>query len=333
MILKNIAVTGAGGFIGRSLALELANRGYFVRALDNNFRGSLDSVSEHKNIENIECDILDPKQVRDALNGTDIVFHLAAINGTENFYKIPEKVLEVGVIGTHNVVKACLKNKIKKFAFASSSETYNIPDIVPTPETITLKVPDVFNPRFSYGGGKLAGELIVINYFRNTDAKFTIFRPHNVYGPQMGFEHVIPQIVKKIFLQMKKIGPKESENINLEIQGEGSETRSFIFIDEFIKALIHTTIESDSPKIINIGTQEEISIYNLVKEIGKICKLELNIKKSKVVVGSPSRRCPDTSKLKEIGFVSSVPLVEGLEKTVNWYMDYYQSENLQARDF
>ena len=104
-----------------------------------------------------------------------------------------------------------------------------MPKIIPTPETIELRVVDVFNPRFSYGGGKLAGELIVFNYLKNTDVRYGIFRPHNIYGPQMGFEHVIPQLSKKILIA-GKCGSSTGE-VTVQIQGTGEETRSFIFID------------------------------------------------------------------------------------------------------
>ena len=110
-------ITGAGGFIGRNLTRSIASDGHEVLALDNNFRGSLDTVNKIKNVQSINCDILDIKNLEKYLDGVDAVYHLAYINGTKYFYSIPDKILEVGIIGTHNILKSCLKinNLISEF--------------------------------------------------------------------------------------------------------------------------------------------------------------------------------------------------------------------------
>jgi len=321
---EKIAVTGAGGFIGRALTLSLAERGYKVIALDNNFRGSLATVEMHPNISLKSCDILDRDSIDESIAGMDMVFHLAAINGTENFYSTPDKVMEVGVIGTHNVVQSAKMHNIRKVVFASSSEAYSTTSVIPTPETVDLRVPDVLNPRFSYGGGKLAGELIVINYLRGSGTEFTVFRPHNVIGPQMGFEHVIPQLVGKIFKQWRGLGGKK-RNISIEIQGSGRETRSFIDISDAVRAIEICSLDYFGSGIFHIGTEKECSIYDLVREIGQVLGFELEIISTKVATGSPLRRCPDTSKLRSLGFAPRVEFSEAVKKTAQWYWQYFES--------
>ncbi len=128
----------------------------------------------------------------------DEVHHLAFVNGTEFFYSAPELVLDVGVKGMINVIDACRAEGVGKLILASSSEVYQTPPHVPTDETAPLVVPDPTNPRYSYGGGKIISELMAINYGRKFFERVLIFRPHNVYGPDMGWEHVVPQFAMRL---------------------------------------------------------------------------------------------------------------------------------------
>ena len=119
------------------------------------------------------------------------------------------------------------KKKITKVFLASSSEVYNNPSKIPTDENETLKIPDIKNPRYSYGGGKIFSELYGLNFAKKYLKKFVIFRPHNVYGKDMGHDHVIPEFINQIKKKIKK------SNI-FKIEGTGNEIRSFIHIDDFI---------------------------------------------------------------------------------------------------
>ena len=149
-----------------------------------------------------------------------------------------------------NIFDGCIKYKIKELYLASSSEVYQTPTKIPTDENEPLKVPDIFNPRYSYGGGKLT-ELMGANYGKKFFKKLIIFRPHNVYGPDMGNEHVIPEFINRF----KKLKGK-----NFVIQGNGSETRSFIFIDDFVQAFKCILKKGKHLQIYNIGTNEKIKI-------------------------------------------------------------------------
>ena len=323
-----IAITGAGGFIGRSLAHRLADQDHQILALDNDFRGALDTIPAHENITRQHCDVLDLDDLRERFAGMDAVFHLAAINGTGNFYRIPGQVLEVGIIGTHNALKATLANGVERFYVASSSEVYETPPIIPTPETVRCRVSDVFNPRYSYSGGKTAGELMTINYLRGTDTHFAIFRPHNVYGPQMGFEHVIPQLVKVILEEMDR--HPGADAVTIPLQGSGLETRAFIYVDDGVRAIELGTLHNPEGGLIHIGHPVETPIGELAVEIGRTLGVEVEPQPSPVVAGSPSRRCPDTARLRSLGFAAQVSLADGLEKTVSWYADYYREAGVEA---
>jgi dTDP-glucose 4,6-dehydratase/UDP-glucose 4-epimerase len=229
-------VTGGSGFIGAALVRRLVDEGRFVRVIDNNSRGAmrrLDGLVEK--IEFVEGDVRDPALVAKAAQGVDCVVHLAAVNGTEFFYSQPELVLDVALRGMLAVVDACRAAGVRDLVVASSSEAYQTPPVTPTDENVPLMVPDVRNPRYSYGGGKIVSELIAMNYGRDGFDRMVIFRPHNVYGPDMGWEHVLPQLTLRAFEAAKErpVGP-----VALTIQGDGSQTRAFVHIDDFTEGLV-----------------------------------------------------------------------------------------------
>ena len=186
---------------------------------------------------------------------------MAAINGTKNFYEKPDKVLDILVVGGYNILKFAKTNKIKEIFFFSSSEVYQKPKKIPTNEDIECIVPDIWNPRYSYGGGKIAQELMIANLYPKHFNKRIIIRPHNIYGPNMGNDHVIPEIIQKIFRLLKN-----KKNIN-EIIGSKKNTRSFMHIEDFLNAFYLIFKRKINNEIFNIGNNDEISIEKLIKKI------------------------------------------------------------------
>ena len=209
---------------------------------------------------------------------------------------MPELILEIAVKGMMNVIDACRENKIKELYVASSSETYQIPETIPTLETERLIVPDPLNPRYSYGGGKILWELMAINFGRKYFDKVVVYRPHNVYGPDMGWEHVLPQFAVRM---NKIIRETDGDIIDFPIQGSGEETRSFVYIDDFINGLMQLVQKGKHLNIYNIGTMEELSIKELAALVGKCYNKKLNIIPSGILQGSTTRRCPDISKIQK----------------------------------
>lgn len=323
MKTKKYLVTGGTGFIGSALVKRLVKDGYKVRVLDNDIRGTKERLSSVSGkIEFVKADIRDAKAVQNACKNVDSVVHLAYINGTEYFYKMPELVLEVGVKGIVNVISACIKENVKELILASSSEVYQTPPKVPTDEHTPMSIPDPLNPRYSYGGGKIISELMCINYGRKHFDRAIIFRPHNVYGPDMGWEHVIPQFMirmKEICSKDKSKEKDESKEIKFPIQGTGKETRAFVFIDDFIDGLMLVLGKGNHLGIYNIGTMEEISIKQVAIEAGKCFGKNVLVVPSKPAKGSAIRRCPDITKLRKLGYKPKVPFKEGLKITAEWY--------------
>jgi UDP-glucose 4-epimerase len=187
-VTRKVLVTGGAGFIGSAVVRRLVEQGHRVRVLDNLSRGAARRLAGIEDqIEFMHGDIRDPARVALACEGVDEIHHLAAVNGTRFFYEQPELVLDVAVRGMLNVIDGARRHGVRRLALTSSSEVYQTPPNVPTAEDAPLTVPDVLNPRYSYGGGKIATELMAINYGRNGFDKVVIVRPHNVYGPDMGF--------------------------------------------------------------------------------------------------------------------------------------------------
>lgn len=316
--MTNYLVTGGMGFIGSALVKKLSkNKNNIIYVLDNKSRHR---SYQKLNLENIKYFFGDIRNFKISfLPKIEIVYHLAYINGTENFYKYPKDVLDVGINGTINLIKQINSNgkNVRKFVYASSSEVYQQTKIIPTPEEMDLKVPNVLNPRFTYGGSKILGEQLTLFYL-NSRVKKTIFRPHNFYGPNMGYNHIIPEIYDKIIKASKNNLKKK---ISLVIEGTGNETRSFCYIDDAVKAIIKSA-NSNKYQILNIGNNDEIKIINLVKKILKIMKIEAKIKISPIKQGSVKRRCPDIKKLKKIGYKQFTNIEIGLKKTIDWYRNY-----------
>lgn len=315
--MSRILVTGGSGFVGSGLVKALVKAGHSVRVLDDNSRGSPRRLAEvAKDIEFVAGDIRDAAQVEKAMQGMDEVHHLAFVNGTEFFYSQPDLVLDVGVRGMINVIDSCRKQGIGTLVLASSSEVYQTPPKVPTDETAPLAIPDPLNPRYSYGGGKLISELMAINYGRKYFNRVLIFRPHNVYGPDMGWEHVVPQLASRLSAAAKT---QPSGTLRLEIQGNGKETRSFCYIDDLVAGVMVMREKGEHLGIYHVGTMEEVTIADLAHRIAGIYGREIELIAGKPAPGGTARRCPDISKLAKLGYKPRVPLSEGLRPTLDWY--------------
>jgi len=303
---KTFLITGGTGFIGSNICKLLVERNYNVKIFDNNSRGSIKKIENFKKkIKFIKGDIRNKDHLHKAIKGTDAVIHLAYVNGTKYFYSKPVLVLDIAVKGILNVFEACIKNKVKELYLASSSEVYQTPKKIPTDENESLKIPDIFNPRYSYGGGKILTELMGIHYGKKYFKKLIIFRPHNVYGEKMGNEHVIPEFINRFkFLKDK----------NFKIQGTGNEIRSFIYIEDFLRAFNLILNRGKHLNIYNIGTSQKIKIRDLAYKISKIFKKKIILKKDFSVKGGTKIRIPNISKIRKLGFKPKFNLDVGLRK-------------------
>ena len=323
--MSKILITGGTGFVGYHLAKRLSDQNHEVVVADNFFRSERDEdlkkLLERPNITLIEADLTLPASWEKLGSGYDHVYHLVGINGTKLFYEIPHEVLRIGVTSTLNALDWFrLKNNKKnaKILYTSSNEAYagaleafdKLP--IPTPENVPLVIADPYNPRWSYAGQKLIGELLFIHYAKAYNFRMSIVRPHNFYGPREGYLHVIPEIIERI---KDKPDP-------FPIFGS-DDTRSFCHIDDAIEA-IQPVMESDKTDggTYHIGTHEETLISDLIDTMFDLMKWRpknLDIKKSPE--GSVKRRLPDVSKIKkDLGWQAKIGLKEGLQTMIDWYL-------------
>ncbi len=323
--MAKILITGGTGFIGYHLAKSLASQNHEIVLADNFFRSERDTdlkaLLEKPNLKLVEGD-LTVRVAWDKLGREyDFVYHLVGINGTELFYKIPHEVLRIGIETTLNVLDWFHTKNNKdgaKILYTSSNEAYagaleafgKLP--LPTPENVPLVISDPYNPRWSYAGQKLIGELLFIHYAKAYNFRMSIVRPHNFYGPREGYQHVIPEIIERI---QKRVDPFQIFGAN--------DTRSFCSIDDAVKA-IQGVMESEKTdgETYHIGTHRETVIKDLIETMFKILgwrPKDLDIKNSPA--GSVKRRLPDVSKIKkDIGWEAHVELEEGLRKMTKWYL-------------
>lgn len=330
--MRRIIVTGGSGFIGYHLAENLARDiNNEVTVIDNHARGAADEMFDElisrDNVIFLKED-LTQKNFYGQLHGRyEEIYHLAAINGTKNFYNRPYEVLRVGILSLMNLLEWCNNENCGAFLFSSSSEAYagavnnfltERPEYIPSAENIPLMIDEVMNPRWSYGGSKIAGELLTVNYCRTFKVPFKIVRYHNVYGVRMGYDHVLPEFFKRIH---DKVNP-------FPIYG-GEETRAFCAVEDAVKATeLVMRSEKCNNEIIHIGnSSREIKIIDLLKLVLEIANYQPTIDIKPAPEGCVMRRCPNTDKfLKLTGFKAEKTLEETLPKMYHWYNKKFEGE-------
>ena len=312
-------VTGGAGFIGSALVRRLAADSHEVVVLDDFSRGRGERL-DGLNVMTWHGDVRDLDDVTAAMQGCEMVVHAAYKQGTRRFYEEPKQVLDVAMRGMLNVLDACVSTGCTQMMLISSSEAYQVPAVVPTPETVACSVPDPLNPRYSYGGGKIACELMA-NAWARTGLldRVIIARPHNIIGPDMGREHVVPEFC----LRMNRLAREQAEGIiPFPIQGTGQETRSFCYVDDCVDqlALLLGKVP-DGQHIYHVGAMDERTIAGVAHEVAACYGREVKVVPGALPKGSPPRRLPDISKLRALApdYLPSVGFADAVRRTAAWY--------------
>ncbi len=300
--MPTAVVTGGAGFLGSHLCEHLLEKGYRVLCLDNLETSSLANIDHirddafkfvnHDVIEHVELD-----------EPVDVVFHLAALPSPIDYVRQPLLSLKTGSYGTHNAL-GLAKWKRARFLLASSSEVYGDPQVHPQPETYWGHVNPV-GPRGVYDEAKRYGEALTMAYRRQQGVDTGIVRIFNTYGPRMrAYDgRAIPTFVRQAL-----------ENKPLTVFGDGSQTRSFCYVDDLVRGL-YLLAASDEHLPVNLGNPREFTILELAETVVRVTESNSEIVFEALPVDDPQVRQPDITRAKQVlDWEPKIELEEGLKR-------------------
>jgi dTDP-glucose 4,6-dehydratase len=300
-------VTGGAGFLGSHLCDFLLAKGYLVFCVDNLDTGSLENI-EHieKSAEFVfvNHDLTEPFLTDEPV---DVVFHLASPASPIDYQRLPLHTLKVGSYGTHHMLGVA-KFKRARFLLASTSEVYGDPQVHPQPETYWGHVNPI-GPLGVYDEAKRYAEALTMAYHRQQGVDTAIARIFNTYGPRMRPHdgRAIPTFMRQAL-----------ENKPLTVFGDGSQTRSFCYVDDLVRGL-YLLAQSGEHLPVNLGNPNEMSLLQLAEEIIRVTGSESEVVFEALPVDDPQVRQPDITRARQVlAWEPGVELADGLQRTINW---------------
>ena len=306
--MARVVVLGGAGFLGSHLCDALLRRGDEVVAVDNFCTGSKDNVkhlASTKRFSLIDADICDEIPVAGKV---DLIFNFASPASPKQYLKMPLETLRVGSVGTENAIKLALQNNAR-LIMASTSEVYGDPLVNPQSETYFGNV----NPlglRSCYDEAKRFSEALLMAHHRTSKLNLGIVRIFNTYGPRLDPDdgRVVSTIITQAIV-----------NHDLTIHGDGSQTRSFCYVDDLIRGII-ALADSSEVGPINLGNNIEITVSKLAEMVLKICGSKSKVVFTQAMEDDPQQRCPDLAQAKDkLGWEPQVSVEDGLKKTIEWF--------------
>lgn len=310
-----IVITGGAGFIGSHLCDRFLKEGAEIICMDNLITGSVDNIKHlfsNQKFSFMEYDVTNYIYVDGAVDG---ILHLASCASPVDYLKFPIQTLKVGSIGTHKAL-GFAKAKKAVFLMASTSEVYGDPLVNPQKEEYWGNV-NCVGPRGVYDESKRFSEALTMAYHYSHGVDSRIIRIFNTYGPRMRAHdgRVVPELINQAL-----------EGRPLTVFGDGSQTRSFCYIDDMVEG-IYRLFKSAENDPVNIGNPDEKKIRDFAETIINITGSSSKIVFGKLPADDPKVRCPDISRAKKIlGWSPKVPLKDGLRSAV----EYFKSLNLRS---
>lgn len=308
-----VCVTGGEGFIGSHLVERLVREGASVRvlALYNPFGryGWLDP-EVHTDVELLPGDVRDPERVFQAIDGTEVVFHLAALIGIPYSYVAPSSYVQVNVEGTVNVAEACRRAGVRRMVHTSTSETYGTAITVPISEDHPMQ------PQSPYSASKIGADNMALSFHHAFDLPVAVARPFNTYGPRQSTRAVIPTILSQLHRGAKEIA-----------LGATTPTRDFTFVEDTAAGFLAVaSCDRALGQVVNLGSGQEISVGDLVKLLVEVTGSDATIVTDEARLrpaGSEVERLlADNTRAREwTGWTPTVSLREGLTRTSEWVKD------------
>jgi nucleoside-diphosphate-sugar epimerase len=324
---KGILITGGAGFIGSSLAVRLSKDNQVV-LLDRFFRDqpvAFTSLHTNPNVRMVEADILEGGEVIDLAREADIVIHAAAIVGVGRVCSYPRETLETNFIGTSRILKALDKSpRLERLVYFSTSEVFGVNSFRVHEDTPTAVGPAA-EARWSYAIAKLAGEHLVKAYHRQGGMPVATVRPFNVFGPRRLGAHAILGFVLNSLM-----------GTPLKVHGDGSQIRSWCYIDDFCDAIIEMIVRPGAVgEDFNIGNpQNTLTILQLAQEVVRVTGGSVPIELTESPFPDIEIRVPSLDKARQIlGYMPKYDLKRGLELTADWYrehLDFFEAKLSRA---
>ena len=311
--MKKIVITGAAGFIGSNLVDRLINEDFFVYGIDNLITGSLDNLSHLNSNNNFEYVNHDVTKYIDIKDKIDYVFHFASPASPIDYLKYPIQTLKANAIGGHNALGLAKKNNAK-FILASTSEVYGDPLEHPQKESYFGNVNPI-GPRSIYDEAKRFIESMTISYHVYHKLRVSIVRIFNTYGPRMKIDdgRVLPTFIKQA-----------ASNKDLTVNGDGSQTRSFCYIDDLVNG-VFKLMNSEYSYPINIGNDDEVTINEIAFTLISILNSQSKVIYNDLPEDDPLKRKPDLTLAKKIlNWAPKIDKKDGFEMLI----EYYKKNNL-----
>ncbi|MBJ7421917.1 MAG: SDR family oxidoreductase [Ilumatobacteraceae bacterium] len=306
--MARVVVLGGAGFLGSHLCDALLRRGDEVVAVDNFCTGSKDNVKHLASTNSfslIDADICDVIPVSGKV---DLIFNFASPASPKQYLKMPLETLRVGSVGTENAIKLALQNSAR-LIMASTSEVYGDPLENPQSETYFGNV-NPFGLRSCYDEAKRFSEALLMAHHRTSKLNLGIVRIFNTYGPRLDPDD--GRVVSTIIMQA-------IVNHDVTIHGDGSQTRSFCYVDDLIRGII-ALADSSEVGPINLGNNIEITVSKLAEMVLKLCGSKSKVVFTQAMEDDPQQRCPDLAQAKDkLGWEPQVPVEDGLKKTIEWF--------------
>ena len=303
-------VTGGAGFLGSHLCDYLLARGHRVICVDNLETGSLENIAHLGDGEDFEFRMVDITSHFEVAEPVDFVYHMASPASPIDYARLPLHTLKVGAYGTHNAL-GLAKAKRARFLIASTSEVYGDPLVHPQPETYWGNVNPI-GPRGVYDEAKRYAEALTMAYLRQQGVNTCISRIFNTFGPRMRENdgRAIPAFMGQAL-----------RGRPLTVFGDGSQTRSFCYVDDLIRGLVGLA-ESEVHEPVNIGNPNEMSLLEMAERIVELTGAASEIVYEALPVDDPQVRQPDITRAKALlGWEPEVEVSEGLRRTIDYYAD------------
>lgn len=312
--MTTILITGGAGNIASALASKLAeDKNNTIIIIDNLLTGDVSKVPKASNVKFIKADVNNYNDIVPVFGryNIDFVFHYAAVVGVKRTLENPIMVLN-DIEGIKNILSLSKNSGVRRVFYSSSSEVYGEPFEIPQNENTTP-----LNSRLPYAIVKNVGEAFFRSYYQEYGLEYTIFRFFNTYGPNQSEDFVVPRFLKAAL-----------KNEPITIYGDGSQTRSFCYVDDNVATCIETMNANHCVNdVLNVGSDLEMSILELATQL-----IALTNSSSKIVhiealeEGDMTRRCPDNAKMKAILKRDLISLEDGVNRLIKFYASREQSE-------